>query len=149
MKLYLDTSVFGGYFESEFKIWTEKLFEQIIDGDFTAVISDITLLELEEAPKYIRDLAGKIISENAEFVSANLTDKNLSDIYIKEKIVSSKYRSDAFHIAIATTNKVDILTSWNFKHIVNINKIRQYNSVNLKYGFTMIEIRSPRDIIII
>ena len=149
MKLYLDTSVFGGYFETEFKIWTEKLFEQIINGDYTAVISDITLLELEGAPKYIRDLADKIISENAELVTAKLTDKKLSDIYIKEKIVSSKYRSDTFHIAIATTNKVDILTSWNFKHIVNINKIRQYNSVNLKYGFTMIEIRSPRDIIII
>lgn len=149
MKLYIDTSVFGGYFEPEFKIWTEKLFEQIIDGDYTAVISDITLLELEGAPKYIQDLAEKIMSENAEFVTAKLTDKNLSDIYIKEKIVTAKYRSDAFHIAIATTNKVDILTSWNFKHIVNINKIRQYNSVNLKYGYTMIEIRSPRDIIII
>lgn len=149
MKLYLDTSVFGGYFEAEFKIWTERLFEQIIDGDFTAVISDVTLLELEGAPKYIRDLAERTMSENAEFVSAKLIDKNLTDIFIKEKIVTSKYRSDAFHIAIATTNKVDILTSWNFKHIVNIKKIRQYNSVNLKYGYSMIEIRSPRDIVII
>ena len=50
------------------------------------------------------------------------------------------------HIALATINKVDILVSWNFKHIVNIGRIRGYNSVNLKLGFTTLEIRTPKEI---
>jgi hypothetical protein len=69
-KLYIDTSVFGGYFENEFQIWSRKLIEQIFEGVYTAIISDITLAELESAPINVRDLADRIISENAEFVTA-------------------------------------------------------------------------------
>lgn len=147
MRLYIDTSVFGGYFEREFQLWTRKLIDEIFDGDFTAVISDITLAELETAPQNVRDLANKIISENAELVIAGQLDKDLAEKYVKEKIVTEKFRTDALHIAIATNNKVDVLASWNFKHIVNLSRIRKYNSVNLKYGNFMIEIRSPMEIV--
>ena len=95
----------------------------------------------------MRDLADKIISENAELVIAGHFEKELAEKYLKEKIVTTKFRADALHIAIATINKVDVLTSWNFKHIVNLNRIRQYNSVNLKYGHSLIEIRSPMEIV--
>jgi len=105
------------------------------------------LLNLEEAPKQVRELADKIISENSEFVTAGELDKDLAEKYVKEKIVTRKFCSDALHIAIATIHKVDVLVSWNFKHIVNLNRIKQYNSVNLKHGYTMIEIRSPMEIV--
>jgi predicted nucleic acid-binding protein len=147
MKLYIDTSVFGGYFEKEFQLWTRKLIDQILEGEFIAVVSDITLAELETAPQNVRDLADKIISENAELLITGKFEKELAERYLKEKIVTKKFRTDALHIAIATINKVDVLTSWNFKHIVNLNRIRQYNSVNLKYGHAMIEIRSPMEIV--
>jgi len=147
MKLYIDTSVFGGYYDKEFQLWTRKLIDLILDGEFIAVVSDITLAELETAPQNVRDLADRIISENAELVIAGKSSKELAEKYLKEKIVTKKYRADALHIAVATINKVDVLTSWNFKHIVNLNRIRQYNSVNLKYGYAMIEIRSPMEIV--
>lgn len=147
MKVYIDTSVFGGFFEAEFQLWTRKLVDHIFVGEFTAVVSDITLAELETAPKHVRDLASKIISENAEFVTAEQAEKELAEKYLKANIVTDKFHSDALHIAIATINKVDVLVSWNFKHIVNLNKIRQYNSVNLKYGYSIIEIRSPMEIV--
>ncbi len=51
------------------------------------------------------------------------------------------------HIAVATLGRVDVVVSWNFKHIVNLNRIRLYNSVNLKLGYPMIEIRSPREVL--
>lgn len=147
MRLYIDTSIFGGFFETEFQLWTKKLVEQIFEGQYIAVVSDMTLAELEEAPKQVRELADKIISENSEFVTAGELDKDLAEKYVKEKIVTRKFYSDALHIAIATIHKVDVLVSWNFKHIVNLNRIRQYNSVNLKHGYTMIEIRSPMEIV--
>ncbi len=51
------------------------------------------------------------------------------------------------HFAIATINRVDVLVSWNFRHIVNLSRIRLYNSVNLKYGYPLLEIRSPREVL--
>ena len=68
-------------------------------------------------------------------------------IYISEKVLTPKFFNDAVHIAAATTYKVDVIVSWNFKHIVNLNRIRLFNSVNLKQGFSIIEIRSPREVL--
>ena len=53
----------------------------------------------------------------------------------------------SYYIAVATLSKVDILVSWNFKHIVNVYRIRGYNSVNLRLGYSTIDIRSPREIV--
>jgi len=51
------------------------------------------------------------------------------------------------HFAIVTINRVDVLVSWNFRHIVDLSRIRLYNSVNLKYGYPLLEIRSPREVL--
>jgi hypothetical protein len=48
---------------------------------------------------------------------------------------------------MATINKATVLASWNFKHIVNLERIRQYNAVNIKNGYSLLEIRSPREIV--
>ena len=79
---------------------------------------------------------------------AKLTDeaKQLSERYLKEKIVTKKSLAGTQHIAVATVQQVDLLVSWNFKHIVNYDKIRLYNAVNLKYGYKLLEIRNPRDL---
>jgi len=71
----------------------------------------------------------------------------LADTYIKEKVVGKTSLEDCRHIALATINKVDVLASWNFKHIVNLDRIKGYNSVNYRLGYPMIEIRSPKDLI--
>jgi hypothetical protein len=71
----------------------------------------------------------------------------LADAYITEKVVGRTSLEDCRHIALATINRVDVLASWNFKHIVNLDRIKGYNSVNLRLGFPMIEIRSPKDLI--
>lgn len=147
MRLYIDTSVFGGYFEKEFATWSKQLIDDILSGKNIAVISDITLSEISTAPKNVREIVDKVVNENAQMVVANRESVMLSNHYLKEKIVTAKYTSDALHIAIATVNKIDVVTSWNFKHIVNLNRIRLYNSVNLKYGYSLIEIRSPRELI--
>jgi hypothetical protein len=56
-------------------------------------------------------------------------------------------RADALHIALATVARVDVLVSWNFKHIVNLARIHAYNAVNLKRGYPLLEIRTPREIV--
>ena len=68
-------------------------------------------------------------------------------MWVKAKVVGQTSRADCQHIAMATLAKADILVSWNFKHIVNLDKIRGYNGINYQLGHDMIEIRTPKEII--
>lgn len=147
MRIYIDTSVIGGYFDKDFKEWSRKLFKEFISKKKIAVISDLTLAELEYAPKRVKKLIELLPKDSTEEILLNDEAKVLSNNYIREKTVTEKYLMDTRHIALATIHKVDVLVSWNFKHIVNLYKIRLYNSVNLKYGYSMIDIRTPREII--
>jgi len=145
-KIYIDTSVIGGCFDAEFKVESRKLFDRIKLGFYKGLISEITVNELENAPKKINDLVLDL--NDNELVTLNINDdvNNLAYKYISENVVSEKYFEDAMHIAIATVFDVDILVSWNFKHIVNYNRIKKFNAINLKEGYKILEIRSPKDL---
>lgn len=146
-RIYIDTSVVGGYFDEEFSETTTKLFERLNDSEIVFVVSDLPDLELINAPQHVREL---LLSFSAEkFQRIELTEEaiNLADTYIHEKVVGKTSIEDCRHIALATINKVDVLASWNFKHIVNLDRIKGYNSVNLRLGYSMIEIRSPKDLV--
>ena len=146
-RIYIDTSVVGGIFDEEFKEATALLFERLENKEIKFIVSDLLDLELINAPKYVRELLLKY--PNNFFERVELTDEaiKLADTYIAEKVVGKSSLEDCRHIAMATIYKVDVLASWNFKHIVNLDRIKGYNSVNLKLGYTMIEIRSPKDLI--
>ena len=146
-KIYTDTSVFGGCYDEEFSKWSMKLIDEFKNGKNILVLSDLTLKEIEESPRHVRDIIKSIPKNYIEYALLDDEAKALAQKYILEKAVSQRYLVDAQHIAIATINKVDLLVSWNFKHIVNITKIRLYNAANLKCGYSMIEIRSPQEVI--
>lgn len=78
-----------------------------------------------------------------DFVETDDEAVELATEYITEKVVGKASYVDCLHIALATINRADILVSWNFKHIVNIERIRGYNSINIKNGYKQLEIRSP------
>ena len=71
----------------------------------------------------------------------------LAQTYISKNAVGQTSLDDCIHIAVATLNEVDVLVSWNFKHIVNVHRIHGYNSVNLQLGYKALRICSPKDII--
>lgn len=146
-KIYIDTSVVGGYFDEEFSETTRLLFDRLEKNEIIFVISDLLDLELLNASENVRDLLHKYSAD--KFIKVEITEEaiKLGDMYISEKVVGQSSLEDCRHIALATINRVDVLVSWNFKHIVNLGKIKGYNSVNLKLGYPMIEIRSPKDLI--
>lgn len=147
MKVYADTSTIGGCFDEEFKEWSIALFEEFKAGTKFIMLSDLTMQELEFARQEVREKINEI-SDDYRIV-IGITDEaiNLAETYIIEGVLTNKSYNDALHIALATLNNSDVLASWNFKHIVNLNRIRLYNSVNLKLGYRMIEIRTPREIL--
>ncbi len=146
-RIYIDTSVVGGYFDEEFKEATTMLFQRLERNEILFVVSDLLDLELIDAPERVRQVLQKYSADNFERVSLTLEAVKLADTYISEKVVGPTSLEDCRHIALATINRVDVLASWNFKHIVNLDRIKGYNSVNLRLGFPMIEIRSPKDLV--
>jgi predicted nucleic acid-binding protein len=143
----LDTSVIGGYYDSEFEQDTKPLFESIRKGEFEMLYSTTTEDELLNAPLQVRELIGTIPDVYRKKVALTEEITNLADSYIAENVVGKTSREDCLHIALATIHRADILVSWNFKHIVNVMRIRGYNAVNIKYGYPAIDIRSPKDIV--
>jgi len=147
LRLYFDTSVFGGVYDIEFQNETKMLFDMVKKGEIICVYSDLCELELENAPKQVQDHFLSLESSQLEFVEITEEINKLALQYIDEKVVGETNLDDCRHIACATINKVDYLVSWNFKHIVNVFRIRGYNSVNIKIGYIQLDIRSPKELI--
>jgi hypothetical protein len=88
----------------------------------------------------------RVPEANLNIVTPSAEALALAERYVQEGALTEKFISDAQHIAVATIEKVDSLGSWNFKHMVNFFRIRQYNAINLKNGYSLIDIRSPREV---
>ncbi|MBI3260029.1 MAG: type II toxin-antitoxin system VapC family toxin [Ignavibacteriae bacterium] len=147
MRIYIDTSVVGGFYDDEFDQSTREFFTEVENGKFILVVSELLEAELIRAPEFVRNHLNKYSIEQIERVELTEEAKVLADRYIIEQVVGATSKADCQHIAIATINKVDVLVSWNFKHIVNLKRIRGYNSVNLKNNYQMLEIRTPKEIL--
>ena len=146
MRFYADTSVWGGYYDKEFSEWTIPFIEQARQGRFIIVLSDVTLNELQNAPEDVRDLPTTIPPHFIETATITNEQLTLAGHYVSEDALTQKFYSDDQHIAIATILKVDSLVSWSFHHMVNFFRIRQYNAINVKFGYQTIDIRTPKEV---
>ena len=142
-RIYLDTSVIGGIFDEKFEVITNMLFNLVKLNQIIIVLSDLTENEIKLAPLRVNNFFYSL----GEFINGSEESNRLAKSYINEKVVGPTSFDDCHHIALATISSVDILASWNFKHIVNENRIRGYNSVNLRMGYDQLEILSPLEII--
>jgi hypothetical protein len=147
LRVYIDTSVVGGYFDDEFEDVTQLFFARIFNKDFLVYFSEVSEAELSLAPDFVKDLKSKIPIDCYRYLDLDDESITLAKTYLDEKILGKASLDDAYHIAIATVNRLDVLVSWNFKHIVNYDKIKLFNSINLRLGYPMIEIRSPKEFV--
>ena len=146
-RIYIDTSVVGGFYDIEFMDYTRPLFDKIKRGEIIVIYSNLLEKELQNAPEKVKEVIKTLPSENIEYIEINDESIDLAQKYVDENVVGKSSFEDCLHIALATLTRADIIVSWNFKHVVNVTRIRGYNSVNLKYGYPQIDIRSPRELI--
>lgn len=146
-EIYIDTSVIGGYFDEIFEADTKLFFKEIEKGRIVLLVSDLLEAELLRAPNFVNDLLQSIPKKHTKQIKLTEEAIKLADKYIEAKVVGKTSRADCQHIALATINRADVLISWNFKHIVNLDRIRGYNAINYKLGYPMIEIRTPKEIL--
>jgi hypothetical protein len=146
-RIYTDTSVLGGCEDEEFAEHSVRLMEDFVRGERVLVLSSLTVQELAAAPAEVRRRLSAVPEAHIEMLQLDAEAKELAEAYVAAGVLKAKMRADAQHIAIATAGRVDVLVSWNFKHIVNLQRIHGYNSVNLRKGYPMIEIRTPREVL--
>ncbi len=146
-RIYTDTSVLGGCEDEEFAEYSIRLMESFVRGERVLVLSSLTVQELTAAPLAVRRRLASVPEVNIETLPLDAEATELAEAYIATGVITGKMRADAQHIAIATVARVDVLVSWNFKHIVNLQRIHGDNSVNLRQGYPMIEIRTPREVL--
>ncbi|MCL6098651.1 MAG: type II toxin-antitoxin system VapC family toxin [Bacteroidetes bacterium] len=145
-RVYVDTSVFGGIFDKEFKNASSVFFDQVRKGKFIIVTSPVVIDEISLAPIEVRKLY-KQLNHFIEVIEISNGALELRDAYLNAKIVSKKYSNDALHVAFATISECLIIVSWNFKHIVNFEKIPLYNAINIINGYKQVAIHSPLEVI--
>jgi len=146
-RIYIDTSIVGGFFDIEFEYETKLLFDRFNKKEIVFVISDLLDIELERAPERVKNLLLDYPDNYFEVIKLSNEAKQLGEMYIQENVVGKTSIDDCYHIAMATIHNVDVLASWNYKHIVNLSRIKGYNAVNLKNGYNLLEIRNPKDLI--
>ena len=145
-RIYTDTSVLGGCEDDEFREPSRRLLEAFQRGELTLVLSELTVRELEGAPDLVRAVLGTVPDEHVEALALSPEAEELASAYITDGAIGARMYADALHIALATVARVDVLVSWNFKHVVNLKRIHAYNAVNLKRGYPLLEIRTPREV---
>jgi len=143
----VDASVVGGCEDEEFSESSRALWERFRTGRHTLVLSEHTIRELAGAPPAVRGRVAEIPSENLVVLPDQPEAVALAEAYLKHGVLGPGSHSDALHIALATIHRVDVLVSWNFRHIVNLGRIRLFNAVNLEQGYGVLEIRTPREIL--
>lgn len=146
LRVYVDTSVIGGCFDPEFQPWSNGLMRDFRRGHFRPVLSDVTSAEIALAPDRVRELYSELLTLSSEVVQVGAEALALVAHYEERGVLAKRFRNDMLHIALATVSEADVLVSWNFRHIVRLDKIRLFNSVNLEQGYKTLQIYSPREV---
>lgn len=145
--IYVDASVIGGCEDPEFSETSLALWHLFAQGFYVQALSEHTIRELSGAPERVRKHLLDIPAAHQIILADSPEADVLAEAYLAHGIVGPGSRSDALHVALATVGRVDVLVSWNFKHIVNLGRIRLFNGVNLAQGYGLIEIRTPKEVI--
>lgn len=148
-RVYIDTSVLGGCCDEEFAPESRALIEMAVRGEIVLLLSDLLFQELEGAPADVLAVVRRLPEDSFLPVTATTESEDLRDSYMAAQVVGPSSEDDALHVAIATVSNADLIVSWNFKHIVHVDKIRRFNAVNLVQGYQAIDIRSPKEVVVL
>jgi len=147
IRVYVDTSVFGGVHDDEFAEFSKQFFDQVRQGRFVVLLSRLTTDELEDAPEEVLHVLTHLQPDQVEPVALTEEVSELAEQYIQAGVLGEASIDDATHVAAATVAGADLIVSWNFRHIVNFNRILGYNAVNTGSGYRSMVILSPREVV--
>ncbi len=146
LRVYVDTSVFGGVHDDEFREPSERFFRAVREGTFAVLVSEALIVEISAAPAIVQ-ATFEAQRAHMEAVETTAEAVALAEAYLAARVVPAASRVDALHVALASVARADAVVSWNFKHLVQLRRIRGFHAVNVLRGYPLIEIRSPLEVI--
>jgi len=147
MRVYLDTSVFGGCCDVEFSEDSLRVITAVRRGRLIGVVSAVVFAELEAAPEGVRKIALGLPARHLQRIELTDDVYDLQEAYLSFAVLGRRRADDALHVAAATVARADAIVSWNFRHIVRLEKIKGFNRVNLELGYGHLTIISPKEVI--
>ena len=136
----------GGCHDPEYAAWSRGLVADLRAGRFRAVLSALLAAELVRAPAAVRAVYADLLTMDPDLVGTDPEALALLAAYEARAVLGPRYRADMLHIALATVAGADVLVSWNFRHIVRLDKIRLFDAVSVEQGYRPVAIRSPREV---
>ena len=147
LRVYIDTSVIGGCHDEEFARESRALLKLALSRKLILLISQTLIDEIQLAPSLVQREVERLPDWATEMLPVTTEAVNLRDAYLEAGVVGQAHSGDALHVAQATVAMADLIVSWNFRHIVHLDRIRGFNAVNLREGYLPIEIRSPMEVV--
>ncbi len=138
--------MFGGVHDREFDAPSRAFMDAVTKGRIIAMVGATTLAELAQAPQRVRAVLADLPATGVVRCGINAEVEELRDAYLDAGVLAPRWRDDATHVATATVHDADVLVSWNFRHIVNFDKIRLFNAVNIRMGYAQVAIHSPLEL---
>ena len=136
---YVETSVWSHAFADdapESREATEQFLAQAREGRYDLYVSDVVAGEVarasEETARRIRGLIAEFAPILLEFDEDSF---QLSEEFLKHAVVPSSKVDDARHVAVAVTNDLDVLVSWNYRHLVNVRRRDLFHQVSVMNGY--------------
>lgn len=147
LALYLDNSILGGYFDSEFQGPTRRLWSMAQAGECRFIASVVTQEEATLGPPDVVRLFARTFPDSSALLELTPRAEELAQAYLTAGVVPAKYVDDARHVAIATTHGIGVLVTWNFRHLANYRREAGFNRVNLENGYPAVRIISPLELV--
>jgi predicted nucleic acid-binding protein len=144
--IYIDSSVVGGYFDTEWQDATRELWRQWELGRWRMITSVVTVAEMLNAPAQVRELFESTFDADSVLQATDEMDA-LAELYLKARVVPTRYSDDARHVAACVAGGCLILVTWNFRHLANVNREAGFNAVNLLHGYPAVRMVSPLEVI--
>jgi predicted nucleic acid-binding protein len=146
LRVYVDTSVFGSVHDAAFAEASHQFFEWVRSGRIVVLVSERVVDEIGRAPLQVRTVLEGLGVESVEQVVVDEDVLALREAYIAAAVVGRTCEVDATHVAAATVARADAIVSWNFRHIVRLDRIKGFHRVNLQEGYGIIGIVSPQEV---
>ena len=152
LRVYIETSVWSHVFHDEtpdFQRVTVEFLKQAKERVVVPYISTLVLDEVARADARRRDaILEKIASVGPILLRRSQQADDLAGRYVQAGVLPPPDELDALHVAIATVYEMDVLASWNQRHLANIRRRDLFNSVNRVAGYRkMLEIANPLEVL--
>jgi hypothetical protein len=133
--------------DEEFSDASSALLGLAAQGRYVLLLSAFTFREVAGAPEAVREVLRNLPEDTFSEVPVDEEVRALADACIAAEIPGPASYDDALHVAAATVAGADVIVSWNFRHLVNFDRIKRFSAVNLMHGYPAMDIRSPLEMI--